>query len=94
MAATQGNGQVQSFFREVNERIALASRAFDSSGRIEILCECASAACTERLELDPHEFDEVRAHGMRFALVDGHEDRSAEEVVEARDGFVVVAKRS
>ena len=94
MAATQGNGQVQTFFREVNERIARASRALDSAGRIEILCECGSATCTEHLELDPDEFDEVRAHGLRFALVDGHQDRSAEEVVEARDGFVVVAKRS
>jgi hypothetical protein len=85
------NAEIQALYREVNERIAHVSRAMDVEGKLEILCECGAAACTERVELDPAEYEDVRAHATHFALLDGHQDRTVEHVVRAHEGFLVVA---
>ena len=38
------------------------------------------------------EYQSVRAHPTRFVLVDGHQIREAEHVVERHERFVVVSK--
>lgn len=91
MTGKSNNAEVQAFYRHVNERIAAVSARLEPGGRLEILCECGEAGCTERVRIDAHEYEAIRSQPTHFALVAGHEDRAVEDVVSARDGYLVVA---
>jgi hypothetical protein len=86
-----GNAQIQAFYRDVNERIATISRGFDATARLEILCECGEASCTERVRIENDDYEAVRGRPTHFAVLDGHQDGAVEDVVERRDGYLVVA---
>ena len=82
----------ESLFRTLNENISdLASRL---GGRepFEFICECSTSGCFERLSLTLAEYERVRQDGTHFLLADGHEDIEIEQVVDHRDGYVVVEK--
>ena len=91
MTGKNDNAQVQAFYRDVNERIATISRTFDAAGRLEILCECGAAGCTERVEIDGSDYEAVRGQATHFAVLEGHQDQSVEDVIERRDGYLIVA---
>ena len=77
------------FFREVNDRIVeLGTRFGFREDRLELICECHDASCTERLSIASAVYQRVRADQRRHVLVVGHE-RSG-RVVERGDGYVVV----
>ena len=90
MTGKNENAQVQVFYRDVNERIAAISRDL-GTGRLEILCECGAAGCTERVQIDDVDYERLRAEATHFALLDGHQDASVEDIVRACDGYLVVA---
>ena len=75
--------RTESLFRDVNERVAEAADRFDAS-EAAFVCECADAACTDRIEAPLDEYERVRADGAQFLLVPGHEDTRVERVVRAR----------
>jgi hypothetical protein len=77
-------------FRRVNEEVAGLGQGGD--GVFSFVCECAEAACVERIELRLDEYEAVRADPRRFLLKPGHERGELERVVERRDGYVVVEK--
>jgi hypothetical protein len=82
----------EAIFRAGNESIDKAA-----GGRVEkapYLCECGEKSCLARVELNPAEYQAVRAHPARFFVVPGHEDLTAGEiVVEQHDRFTVVEKQ-
>lgn len=84
------NAEIQALYREVNERIAALSRAWDVPTLL-LLCECGSAVCSERVELPRDAYERVRAHATHFVLRHGHQDPGVEDVVLSRDDFLVVA---
>ena len=90
MTGKNGNAQVQAFFRDVNERIAAISRDL-GTGRLEILCECGAAGCTDRVQIEEVDYERVRAEATHFALFAGHQDASVEDVVRRCDGYLIVA---
>ena len=83
--------RTESVFRDVNERIAENARRFEA-GSTEFICECDDPRCTERVEATLEEYEQVRANGTRFLLAAGHGDSAVEELVERRDGFMIVEK--
>jgi hypothetical protein len=83
--------RTESLFRDVNERVAEAAERFASS-EAEFVCECSDGACTERVETPLEEYERVRADGVRFLLVPGHEDTRVERVVRARRHYAIVEK--
>ncbi len=91
MTGKNDNAQIQAFYRDVNERIATVSRSFETAGRLEILCECGIAGCTERVEIEDADYEAVRGQATHFAVLDGHQDQSVEHVIERRDGYLIVA---
>ena len=91
MTGKNSNAQIQAFYRDVNERIAAISRGFDATARLEILCECGAATCTERVRIEDADYEAVRSRPTYFAVLDGHQDQSVEDVVEQRDGYLIVA---
>ena len=59
----------------------------------DIICECSSRGCVERLELTNGEYEHVRSRGDWFLVAEGHEDPSIEDVVERHAGYIVVEKQ-
>jgi hypothetical protein len=76
-------------FRKVNEGMEAAQ---DASGMLSFVCECGRLRCTALIELTRPEYEAVRAHPRRFAIVEGHEILEAEEIVERHDRYLVVEK--
>jgi hypothetical protein len=80
-------------FREVNERIREVGERFsDELTRFDFFCECADFTCTQRLTLALREYESVRAHPARFAVLPGHELPELERIVERNERYVVVEK--
>jgi hypothetical protein len=85
--------QNQGFFRGVNERVEALSTGSEVVLPMRYwVCECEDLSCTERMAMTVAEYEEVRAHPSRFAVLDGHVVPEVERVVSATDRFVVVEK--
>jgi hypothetical protein len=83
-------------FREANERISKRAQQLGADlDRIPFICECPVEECVEILHLTPAEYSEIRADPHRYMTANGHEsrERPVGEVVERRDGYVVIEKR-
>jgi hypothetical protein len=85
-------GRHQALFREVNERIEELAGTFDLEDELNILCECGSGQCVERIAVHEDEYEKLRRIPTHFAVRPGHESPDVERVVERHDGFVVVEK--
>jgi hypothetical protein len=85
-------GLNEATFREVNESIDKLQRGFGATKTIDIVCECGSAECMERLTITQDAYARIRSDATLFALVPGHDMPDVESVVEEGDGYVVVKK--
>ena len=87
------------------ERLALneaANRAINEvrepddppSGRtvFTAVCECALPVCDRTFEVAVVDYEAVRADPRRFLVVEEHVEPQIEDVIDRRDGFVVVLK--
>jgi hypothetical protein len=83
--------KTEALFRDVNERIAEASERFDSN-EAEFMCECADAACAERLEVPLAEYEQVREDATTFLLSPSHVRPDVERIVGHRRGYAIVKK--
>jgi hypothetical protein len=86
----ENDARNQSLFREVNERIGQVATRFDVGGLDSYICECGNPQCTEPMELTPAEYEAVREHANRFALLPLHENSATETVVEQHRRYSVV----
>ena len=78
-------------FREVNERVKEVSEDI-SDGRIDFLCECGDAGCTETISLTRTEYEQVRSDPALFVVKPGHGAADVERVVAESEGFQIVRK--
>jgi hypothetical protein len=83
--------KTEALFRDVNERIAEASGRFDSDDG-QFMCECADAACAERLEVPLDDYEQVREDGTTFVLNPDHIRPDVEKIVRRERGYAVVKK--
>jgi hypothetical protein len=84
----------QSLYRAVNEKIEGLNQAFGEvlDAGSSWVCECADPDCTEPMKLTLGEYEELRSHPNRFAVLPGHVDFEVERVVAENDDYVVVEK--
>ena len=84
----------ESWFRSVNEKLEGLAKAFRFIAETPgvFTCECADASCIERIEMSTAEYEELRRHPNRFAVLRGHGDPDVEEVVADNDRYLTVAK--
>jgi hypothetical protein len=81
----------QALFRRANERMEyLAEEWKFTANDPGFLCECADLGCTEQMALSVDEYEAVRRHPTRFAVVSGHAWPDVERVVEANARYSVV----
>lgn len=89
--SAQRAAENENLFRRINERVEELTD--DAREGLPIVCECADAACSERLAVQRDEYERIRAHAEWFFVAPGHEVPAIESVVEEGDGWLVVAKR-
>ena len=75
--------------REVNDRIAEIAAGFERA-ELPFVCECGSQDCIRAIDLSLREYESVRAHARRFAILPDHENPTLEIVVQETDRFAVV----
>jgi len=81
----------QMLFREVNEqirRLSLSRRVAE----LDLVCECSSDQCRERLVVPVEEYELIRGRSDRFLVAPGHEDLNSEQPIGEYHGYVVVSK--
>ena len=63
-------GANEALFREVNERL-MERKKDDPGWSLPSLwvCECAEETCTERIEMSPLQYEELRSEPTHFAVV-------------------------
>jgi hypothetical protein len=86
-------GRNESLLRDVNEGIERGKWPSGGDERIRFRCECAALDCNQVIELTHGEYEKLREHPRRFAVVPGHELADAENVVEKNPDYVVIEKR-
>jgi len=83
----------QSLFREVNERVeTLQAEWGDGAGAIDFCCECADTDCALPMAMTMKEYEALRAHPSRFAVLPAHVFRDIEVIVARNDRFWIVEK--
>jgi hypothetical protein len=83
----------QALFRTVNEKLRALNDSFATlTERFTIACECADMSCTEMLEIDPREYEAMRAQPRHFAVLPGHVYPDVDRVARESNGYVVVEK--
>jgi hypothetical protein len=86
-------GMNEAWFRDLNERLERrAAHPARHESSFEMVCECASEECTERIEVTFAEYEQVRHDPRTFIVVAGHADESCERVLVARERHQVVEK--
>jgi hypothetical protein len=81
----------EALFREVNERVREVSESSPAE-RIEFLCECGDAECTESISLTLGEYEQLRVDPLLFGIKGGHAIPDVEEVVGENERFQTVRK--
>jgi hypothetical protein len=84
-------GEIESLFRNVNERIASAAERYEVESA-EFFCECHDPACGARVVVPLHEYETVREKGTRFLHAVGHLESDFERVVARRPKYAIVEK--
>jgi hypothetical protein len=79
----------QATLRTLNE----AMRA-PTGRRLVFRCECGQIGCNKLIGLSAGEYENVRAHPRRFAILPGHEVHEIEAPVERHAAYVVVEARA
>jgi hypothetical protein len=78
-------------FRCVNDRIAeLGLPMEDGAEPLWLVCECPELECVTTMLMARSEYDALRGQEELYAVVPGHEDRRAGEIVGRTDGYVLV----
>ena len=77
-------------FRKVNEGMEAGQK---SSGLLNFVCECGRLRCNQLIQLTRAEYEGIREHPRRFAIIAGHEILEAERIVERHDRYLVVEKK-
>jgi hypothetical protein len=79
--------------RDVNERVGEVTASWYAEGeRLEFVCECSRAECTDRIHLLFSEYREIRSSPCLFVIVPGHMEPEIERAVRDVGDALVVEK--
>jgi hypothetical protein len=82
-------------FRAANEKLETfaTENVADTEDRLlPFLCECDRIDCTKVVLLSLPEYEEVRRDGTHSFMVNGHDNREIERVIDKNDRFIVTSK--
>lgn len=84
----------EAYFRDVNERVE--EEVKDIAGEyavFNILCECASITCAERMAVTASEYADAHKDPRQFMVAIGHAQPDIEDSVMRTDSYELVRKR-
>ena len=84
----------EAYFRDVNERVVEDVK--DLAGEqaaFNILCECSSLRCAQRIVVTPAEYELLHEDPKQFIVALGHVEYEIEDSVTRTDRYEVVLKR-
>lgn len=88
-----GSTAPQDETRRANERLVRAvGHIVEAEKHVPLLCECADPFCTEPVPMTLGEYEAVRSHPRRFALVPGHPLVAGERIVGKDSRFEITEK--
>ena len=84
----------ETVFREMNE---WTEEADDARLGLErpmdaYLCECSDRRCAATIRVTRHEYEGVRASGVRFVIALNHENPEIDQVISENERFATVEK--
>jgi hypothetical protein len=84
----------EALFREVNEKIEGLNKSVEDYGTPAWVCECADPTCVEQFLMTIAEYEALRSHAERFAIVPdpAHLRPDAEVVVARTTDYWIVEK--
>ena len=83
----------QSLFRAVNERLEGLADTFQFiAEHTTFTCECADETCVAPMLMTIDEYEALRGHPNRFAVLPGHVYLDVEDVISTTDRYLVVSK--
>ncbi|HEV2590417.1 MAG TPA: hypothetical protein VGU02_00865 [Gaiellaceae bacterium] len=85
-------GVNEALFRAVNEQIESLNRRLKGPEDMEVVCECGSAQCVERVKISLDDYERVRKDPRRFIISPGHVEPEFETVIEEHEGYHFVEK--
>ena len=86
-------GLNEAVFREVNERINDLAEHFGLEDQaLDLVCECGDPNCVERISMARADYEKLRSEPTHFAVYPGHTKGDIEDVIDRRDGYLVVRK--
>jgi hypothetical protein len=88
-----GSAAPQLETRRANDRLVRAvGHIVEAEKQLPFLCECMDPSCTEPVLMTLGEYEAVRAHPRRFALVPGHPTIAGERIVGKDPRYQVTEK--
>jgi hypothetical protein len=78
--------------RDINEIEDANHEHPGGSATNRYVCECSDAACMATISLTQDEYEQVRAHGVRFIIALDHENPELDLLVAEHEGYAVVRK--
>lgn len=86
-------GENEAIFRSVNEEISGLNATFTATTELmQVVCECGARSCTERIEISPEQYRDVREDPTSFLMKPGHDFPEAETVTAKKPGYWIVRK--
>jgi hypothetical protein len=86
-------GENEAIFRSLNKEISRLNAGFTATaGAMQIVCECGARSCTDRIEISPNEYREVREDSALFLIKPGHDLPETETVAAKASGYWIVRK--
>jgi hypothetical protein len=82
----------QALRRDVNKH-RLSALGAGSAEVVEVFCECGRLRCTDRFQIAPDTYEQVRTSATCFVVSAGHEEIGADELVARHNGCVVVERK-
>lgn len=90
---SDGEARCQTMTRDFNEWIERASESLGLGSGVHVFrCECGDRRCDSTIELTRSEYERVREHPARFAIVLNHENPECDRVVAEYERHAVVEK--
>ena len=86
----------EAIFRGVNEQLSKLAGAIATEtdpAVVEIVCECGTQSCTDRITIPQADYGRTREDPTLFLLRPGHDDPEAETVVDRATTYWTVRKR-
>jgi hypothetical protein len=83
----------EAIFRSVNEQVvALNATMLTPVGPMEVVCECGTERCTDRIPIQADAYEQARGDATLFIVKPGHDFPETDVVTEKQTEYWLVRK--